>query len=211
MDGDVFQKILGLVPAGSLAVSAISLAVTAYFAVRSLQAWRNQLVGKRHFEVAEQTLQAFVEALNSVNYARNGMVFSGEGATRPAEPHETEAQTRARNSLYAPIERLVNKEATFAELRKMQTLFEIHFPEISTEPFKSLFHAAVRISNAAHSRIQSSIDMQYGDGPDDSERAHLKECRDIINSGSDGEHELSKNLANALKQIKEACKPYISR
>ena len=47
-----------IVKVGAPALQAASIAVTAYFASRGLNAWRQQLAGKRRFELAEEILVA---------------------------------------------------------------------------------------------------------------------------------------------------------
>ena len=45
-----------IVKFGAPGLQAVSIALTAYFASRGLNAWRQQLAGKRRFDLAEEIL-----------------------------------------------------------------------------------------------------------------------------------------------------------
>jgi hypothetical protein len=64
-------------------LQAISISVTAGFAIVGLNAWRRQLIGRRKFEAAEQILLASYKLQHALPGVRNPIVFSEEGTSRP--------------------------------------------------------------------------------------------------------------------------------
>src|SRR5712692_1243654 len=78
-------------------VQAISIAITAFFAVKSLRAWRVQLVGKRQFEVAEQVIVAIYSARDALIHTRQPFYMSEETKGRQRPPGEIEEQASRRD------------------------------------------------------------------------------------------------------------------
>lgn len=81
----VLMSISEWIDLASTVIQAIAIATTAAFAVAGLRAWRRELVGRRKFEIAEQTLSAFVEARDALAYVRSPLVYRGEGRSRPRD------------------------------------------------------------------------------------------------------------------------------
>jgi hypothetical protein len=61
-------------------LQAVSIAVTAGFAVAGLSAWRKQLVGKRKFDVAEEAMALFAKLRADIQYIRNPLSYRSEAA-----------------------------------------------------------------------------------------------------------------------------------
>lgn len=203
---------LQYIPAVSACISATAVAVTAIFAVKGLRAWRTQLTGKRRFEVAEQTLQAFEEARSVIEYARNGSAWAGEGSTRPrpAEGGENDDQRRHRDALYTPAERLNAAEAKFADLRKAWVLFEIHFPDGPIDAIRAVFEIRGAVYIAVRQLLDEDGRSSYLRGEVRAqERDRLGRARDTIYNGLIKEDPTTIKLTNAAQQLKSFCQAHI--
>jgi len=119
-------------------LQAVSVAVTAVFAVIGLRAWRRQLLGRRKIEVAEGTLLAAYKIKESMSYIRGpGLVG---GSTRPRQPDESEGLASLRDSYFLPLERMQKMSGDFAEFEKMQLLCQVYFGPEAGEPFERARH-----------------------------------------------------------------------
>lgn len=204
------DDIIRYVPAASAAISAISVAVTATFAVMGLRAWRAQMTGKRRFEVAELALQAFEEAKTALSYSRNGFSWGGEGETRPQDENETPEQKRHRNSLYTAAERLNNAEDKFTELRKAWVLFEIHFPDGPVNAIKDVFDVRAQVYMGVRQLLDATRrhELERGDyGEDD--RRRMANARAAIYNGLIEDDPLTMKMAAADKSLREFCRTHI--
>jgi hypothetical protein len=93
---------------------------------------------KRQVELAEGVLADFYRAKLIFEWVRSPGAFGDEGQTRKAEPGETPDQTRYRNALYAPIERLTHHNEFFAEMAARRFRFKALFGPDSDKPFDDL-------------------------------------------------------------------------
>lgn len=104
-------------------LQAVSVAVTAVFAILGLRAWRRQLLGRRKIEIAEGTLFAAYKIKEAMSYIRGpGLVG---GSTRPRQPDEPEGLASRRGSYFVPLERMQKASGDFAEFEKMKLLCQV--------------------------------------------------------------------------------------
>ena len=82
-------------------IQAVSVAVTAVFAVIGLRAWRRQLLGRRKIEIAEGTLLATYKIKEAMAYIRNPGALVG-ASTRQRQPDESESLARLRDTYFVP-------------------------------------------------------------------------------------------------------------
>jgi hypothetical protein len=134
-------------------VQALSIAVTAFFASKSLNAWRNQLVGKRRFEVAEETIVAAYKARDALNWIRNPAAWSNEKIDRKPDSYETEEQKKRRDVYFAPIKRILETADDFAQLGKMRHLCQAHFGDEASSAIDEFFKIRSDVSIAANMLI----------------------------------------------------------
>jgi len=92
-------------------VQAGMVLVTGVVAIRGLSAWRQQMIGKRKAELAEQVLVGFYAARDTLKWARVPAFGSEEGASRKPVENEDEQVRIMRNVYYIPIERLLKENA----------------------------------------------------------------------------------------------------
>ena len=118
------QDFLKMLPS---VIQAVSVMVTAFFASKSLNAWRKQLVAKRRFEISEDTIVAAYKARDALNWIRSPAVWSSEKIDRKPEEYETESQKSMRDTYFAPIKRIHETAEDFAQLGKMRHLCQAHF------------------------------------------------------------------------------------
>lgn len=186
-------------------IQAISIAITAYFAVRSLRAWRIQLVGKRRFEVAEQTIVAAYKAKEALSWIRSPLSWSTEAKERPREKDEVDSQSRQRDAYFVPFKRMKDTADDFAELQKVRLLCKVHFGEEAVKQIDILFRARTEVRVAAET-LSDAV------GQDHYERAKpdfYKECRRKIWAAEDDKDLLTKSINAALDALEKLLTPFL--
>src|SRR6266536_4798007 len=101
----------------------------AYTAYRGLQKWRDETLGKRNTELAEQVLASFYEARDVFTWVRAPVRSLGEGASRSAGGPESDDLKQKRDSYFTPIERLRQEKELFAKLHAQRYMFAAYFGE----------------------------------------------------------------------------------
>lgn len=153
---------LGSVSDWVTALANVFLAGAAVFAawqgMRTLGAWRDEAVGKRKLEIAEQVLADFYEARDVINGARLPFRMEGEGSTRPKVEGEPEGRKRRLDSYYVVAERLNRREEFFGRLFAHRYRFVTLFGLDSGKPFTELF--------AIRNDILLSVNFLVGDFAD---------------------------------------------
>lgn len=190
-------------------IQALSIAVTAVFAVISLRAWRRQLLGRRTIEIAEGALLATYKIREAMAHIRNSGSFAG-GSTRPRQPVESEGLASLRDSYFVPLERMQKTSDDFAEFEKMQLLCQVYFGPEAGAPFERVKKARHAVWVAASMLIRTAGDP----GMDrDSNRKLVDKWRSQIweGSGADGSQsdELTDAVSGAVAAIEAMCRPHL--
>jgi hypothetical protein len=186
-------------------IQAISVAVTAVFAILSLNAWKRQMIGKRRIEVAEEALLAVYKAKSAMGFIRNSMSFGGEGAGRPRGNSETEAIAQAKDTYFVQLKRIQDTSGDFAELEKMRLLCQVHFGR-RPKPFDAIPKA--RHTVAVSSRLLVDLAGETGE---QAFRERLK--ADVWEGyGSNGKAEedaIVKSVAAAVADVEGICRRHL--
>lgn len=167
-------------------VQALSVLGTAIYASWGLNSWRKQLVGKRRYEVAEESLIKFSEMYNALKHIRNPFQRSNE-----AKGSE------------ATIDRIREYEALFDSLRATQIRCRIHIGQKAAAAFDEIYETIRKVTNAAQmlreNRTQPLQDQKL-----------RKELEAIIWNCAEGPDEIESALILAQKNLEKACTRFIS-
>lgn len=135
-------------------VQACLVSVTAVVTLLGVNAWRQQMIGKRKAELAEQVLISFYEARDVFIWARSWGILGGESESRTSSDDEDEKIKQQRNTYFIPIERLTQQKELFSKLRAQQYAFKAYFGEDTVKPFNILNQAHNTIIGAASTLIE---------------------------------------------------------
>lgn len=187
-------------------VQAVSIAVTAVFAVISLRAWRTQLIGKRRFEIAEQAIVAIYKAKEALEWIRSPASFGGESAERPRHDRESEGEARLRDAYFVPFKRIKDTSADFAELTKVRLLCRAYFGDEIVKKIEVLFQALTQ--------VRVSAKMLYDSvGEDTVTLARQVEfyidCKRQIWATGDGKDKLTASINDAVKELDAILSPHL--
>jgi hypothetical protein len=192
-------KVLGAIATGGAAVTA------AYVARRGLQKWRDEAIGKRRAELAEEVLADFYEARDLINSARVPGSMGGEGSSRHRSEHETEQQSKYFDSIFCVVERLGKKADFFAQLASRKYRFVAHFGQPASKPYDDL--------NMIYSEIIAAVRMlmiTYGQDNSEARIARQEKWENAIGWGlGDVADTVPERLNQIVAAIENICRPVI--
>jgi hypothetical protein len=187
-------------------IQAAMVLVTGAVALRGLSAWRQQMIGKRRAELAEQVLVSFYAARDALKWARVPAFGAEEGASRKPVEEEIEQVQLMRNVYYIPIERLLKVSAVFANLQVQRYTFAAYFGQSNILPFETILNIHNRIFSTAQVLIRAA---QY-----DSARQGVATAKDnLLDDLGWGKRERPDDTDTAIdaavSKIEELCRPIL--
>jgi hypothetical protein len=181
-------------------IQTVSIAVTAYFAVAGLRAWRAQMMGKRRFEIAEGAVLAAHRVKESLRFIRTPGSMGEETEGRRGSLDETPEQAKWYDMYFIIFAREEIVREDFAQLGKSRLLCRAHFGEDAVKPFDDLL--AVRAKVLAHAvtlmslgRVQAFTDSE------------LPKLQGIVFGNRDA---IAATVDDAVSRIETICRPFLS-
>lgn len=98
-----------------------------WVAYRGLDTWQKQHLWTRNAELAEEILVAATDLKGAIAKVRNPFGFAGEGESRQRGPNETDADRRALDVLFQPLERLKNEQRIVDRFAKADVRCRLRF------------------------------------------------------------------------------------
>ncbi len=189
---------------------AFSVMVGAYVVIRGISAWREEMIGRRKAELAEEVLCLFYEIKDIFISSRFPGSFSNEGVTRkvPDGKVESEDETAYKNSLYVAVERLFKNNETFSKVQAIRYRFIAYFGKDASKPFDEIKNA--------HSRIVVSTRMLIETyGRREENRPDLVKQRqrwesDIGWWADESEDQITPLIDGAVQSIENLCQPCLA-
>jgi hypothetical protein len=145
---------------------AVALGGTAMMGWRGITAWREQLVGKRHIEIAEQALLATYRIRDIFEFIRSPVTGSYEAKSRTRDKRESVHKSTLLDSYFVPIERVNDAAEAFAEFQIARLLCQVHFGPRSVEPFDRIMALRARVLAAATKLRDSVREREQGEWKD---------------------------------------------
>lgn len=134
----------------SAIVRDISIVVGVFVAIRGINAWKREYVGKRRIDLAEEVYSLFCQAKDAIAAIRSPLGFTGEGATRARSENESAEEKRIYDRAYATIERYQRYQKLFGRLFSLQYRFALQFGEKYNEPFDEIRKNVNHVLLTAH-------------------------------------------------------------
>jgi len=142
-------------------VQAIAVVAVAFPAFRGLMTWRDQLIGGKKIELAEEVLTLAYTLQGVIEWARNVTSYGGEGEDRQGRDQEPEARRSLNDSYYSRISRLSEHDEEFARLRFARMRFRAFFGEQGQESLVTFIVTRNKINNAVGMLISRAGDEPY--------------------------------------------------
>ena len=183
------------VTAAGTAMAGLATLVGGWAALRGVDAWRSEIVGRRKAELAEDVLAQFYRARDVLTWARL--------PDRPLDPvPQADDRDRRHQSHASPIERLTRESALFSELQASRYRFMAYFGEDSAHPFEEM--------RAIHGEIMSSAESLIRDPNELASDTERDRWEDAIGWVNDGDDPLARRLAETIAAVEHVCRPLIA-
>lgn len=180
-----------------LAGAAISTALVGW---RALGKWRDETLGKRQLELAEDVLAGFYQVQEVIHEARTRFVSASEMVREEGVPDEV-----VTNSAYAPRRRLRESFDKILDLRTKRHRFAAVFGQEATAPWDEI-EAVLREIDAA---CEALLDLRGERVPrSDPNAAFYIEQRRIIGRGGDDDP-IAPRVVRAVRDVEATCRPII--
>jgi hypothetical protein len=184
-------------------VTAVTAVIGVAIAVRGLNKWRAETTGKRNAQLAEEVLADFYRAKAIFEWARDIDTPGGEGEAGKAEPGEKPEETRYRNALYAPIQRLIDQNEFFAAMAARRFRFKAVFGAAADKPFTDLAIIQNQIFTAARRLIAIYRDTPLNEPP---QRAKWEA---VIGWPRTDDDPIATRLEAIIDNVEQLCRPHI--
>lgn len=183
------------VTAAGTAMAGLATLIAGWAAVRGVDAWRSEIVGRRKAELAEDVLAQFYHARDILIWARL--------PDRPlaTAPDDDDRDDRHRSHV-SPIERLTQESALFSELQASRYRFMAYFGEDAANPFEQM--------RAIHGEVMSSAEALIRDPNEQASDADRDRWEDAIGLVDDGDDALARRLADTIAAVEHVCRPLIA-
>ena len=175
--------------------AALGVATGGWAAMRGLEAWRMEVVGRRKAELAEEVLAQFYRARDILGWAR----MPAEGANL-APLGEAE---RGGAGASTPVERLTLESRLFSELQASRYRFMAFFGEEAAKPFDE-----IRAIHAEVVRSSESLARDEGGTGDEATKNREAWRRSIGWNAASGDP-LAVKIERAVHDIEHICRPFI--
>jgi hypothetical protein len=183
------------VTAAGTAMAGLATLIAGWAAVRGVDAWRSEIVGRRKAELAEDVLAQFYHARDVLIWARL--------PDRPLAPTSDDDDPDERHRSHAsPIERLTQESALFSELQASRYRFMAYFGEDAANPFEQM--------RAIHGEVMSSAEALIRDPNEEASDAERDRWEDAIGWVDDGDDALARRLADTIAAVEHVCRPLIA-
>jgi hypothetical protein len=180
------------------AATGLAAIVAGWAAVRGLDDWRREAVGRRKAELAEEVLAQFYRAKDILTWARFPDRAHGERTS------DASRNAQLRLAASAPIERLIQESQLFSELQASRYRFMAYFGEAAARPFADL--------GAIHSEIVTSageLVRTFDDNAETPDPARRDAWETTVGWGGEDLDTLARRLDEAVAEIERTCRPLI--
>jgi hypothetical protein len=182
--------------AGGL-VTGLAALVGGWAALRGLDTWRSELVGRRKTELADEVLAQVYRARDVLTWARTPVVGEGVG------PEWTANSVSWNQALSAPIERITEESELFSQLHANRYRFIAYFGETASSAFEEIRSVHAEVVAAAGELVRDSADSASAG------EAQREIWQGAIGWGQREDDGIPARLDNALRQIEQICLPMI--
>ena len=190
--------------------TALAAAVAAVFAAKALGTWRDEMIGRRKAELAEETLAAIYRLRGLLQWVRNGAAFGNEGSTRQRDEHENEDGARYRDTLFVPIERLRAERDFLSEFQAKHYRFMALFSLDEAKPYEDLNKVIRDVQFASGALIRESFRTeQRRAGPSDGMRERIDLYERQIGWCGEDEDPFKQIIEEAINSLEKTCRKAI--
>ena len=179
----------------------------AIFAARvvylGIDSWKQEFIGKRRIELAEDTLATFFEIKAAIAFIRSPLRGKQEGSTRQREPDEDPEHREILDRAFIAEERYNKKEEIFNKYNKLQYRFRATFGDETKDFFAKITKITNDIFSSSRLLGRTYWPSYEKQNITDEELKHMHKRENILMSGDPKEDEIVKKLEGIQKKLEE--------
>ena len=140
-------------------VTAITAVVGVCIAARGLTRWREEMIGRRRTELAEDVLSGFYQMRDIIAAIRSPAAGGDEGRDRPTaaeDENDVDALRRAKDIYYVPISRYNERQKVIADLMTKRYRMKAMFGADAIKPFDILHEVFSTVIRSARKLITTA-------------------------------------------------------
>jgi len=203
----VDAELVSLVSDIALGISAVVVAVVAFFGLRT---WRKELTGKAKFDVARNVMLLGFKLRENFKWARNPGGWSWEYANRTRQENESPELSAVLDQWYAKNQRLQLLVENLQKLEEAAWEAEILLNEDSgkcvQEAFNTYRSSYAELSSAIYSYFETRHDEAIGQDVRQRQEEQKELKKEIYSAARD---DFSKRIDQATEQLATALKTYV--
>jgi hypothetical protein len=189
--------------AGTL-LTGLATVLAGIAALRGLNAWRRETVGRRKAELAEEVLAQFYLARDILAWARFPIGETSPDAAPPRRSGESEHDALEKQRIYGPVGRLAQESQIFSELQASRYRFMAYFGEEASKPFDEIRRLQAEVIAAADKLIRAQ------GRPDSAETLRDRDgWESTIGWGAADQDHIAHRLERVMRDIESVCRPLI--
>jgi len=196
-------------------LQSISIIIASCVAIYGINSWRREIIWKRKYELAEETLSLFYEVKDCFDIIRNPFSHEGEGNTRKSNPDESLDDKKLYDSAYVVFERYERRKEPFIKLFTIKYRFISVFGSEKANSFDeikkiidSLFSAA-NILARNYWKNQGKIEMN-----DEQFKTHsdnMKKYEAIFWSDIENPDVVREKIDSIINDMESICQSILKR
>lgn len=196
----VAERAPAVISAGKNLVLAGAAVCTTLFAWKALSKWREETIGKRRLEIAEETLASFYQVREVIHDARTAMIWADEMVKEEGVPDDV-----VTHSAYGPMRRLRHSSDKIIDLRSKRHRFAAVFGIDRTKPWDTV----EEVMNEMRAASDALLHVRHQDvrARDPDSAFYVEQRKVLARSGKDDP--IAARIDAAIAEIEAICTPLI--
>ena len=196
---------IGAVSAIAVGGAAVAAAIAAW---EGLRTWREETVGRRRAELAEEVLADFYRARDIISWVRHPYAYRIETDDSSLDEAEINEAAPQLDTLHVPLRRLREENEFFAGIRAKRYRFQSVFGHVTSQHFSALAGIIVRIEIAADSEIRNLRGKRFPYMSEEDSEKLTQENEAVIWSQRDGDL-ITEQIDAIVSAVEAICRPAI--
>jgi len=186
--------------------------------------WIDQTKLKRRFEVAEKIMLAFINASDTLDFARSDFFTEVDTKDREKEPNESDREARIKNRWYVVLKRLADRRDSLNSLRESELLGALYLGKPAKDAIAEMWSIVSAVRTSAQMLIMTASDqIHIKELPTENRASFNKQVKRwevdcsklLFLSDQNSKKEEIPNPINARieaarAKLKKVCGPYLS-
>ncbi|HBH81592.1 MAG TPA: hypothetical protein DDY39_17330 [Nitrospira sp.] len=194
-------------------IQSAAVTIASIVAIYGINAWKDEFIGKRRIELAEEVLAIFYQARDAIEAIRSSFGYEGEGKTRKPGPNEKPEHAEALDRAYVLIERYNKHNDVFSRLHALRYRFMAQFGAEASAPFDDLNGLINELLMAARHKVWLATVPEWSLRSEEAMEKHHQEwiANERIYYSGGKDDPIAPRLAKIITDIESRCQPIIEK